>query len=419
MRTRAEPGRILFVSHDARRTGAPTVLLQLLRFVSAHTALEFDVLLKEAAGALAPEMRALGKTWTLRRFDLVQALADGDGLLATSARRLGADRLVGSMASARRRVAGRHDRRLLELLRRRGVALVYLNTMTTGDVLTALAGFAGPVICHVHELAHLVRTRVPRGDLESLLARTTLFLAPSRSVVDGLTSDFGVPADRVELVPSFISARDWRADAVAAAEVRERLGIPAGAPVVGSCGTLDARKGPDLFVRLARAVRAGGALDAHFVWVGGKTTGSRGAELARQVRREGLAGSVHFVGEIADPRAHFGAMDVFASTSREDPFPLVCLQAAALGKPVVCFSGSGGAAELVEDDSGFVVPHLDVGAMGARVSDLLRSPALRDRLGESGCRKVTSRYDVEVVAPRIVRILDRELARAASAGHAW
>ena len=40
----------------------------------------------------------------------------------------------------------------------------------------------------------------------------------------------------------------------------------------------------------------------------------------------------------------------------EDPYTLVCLEAAALEKPYVCFEGAGGSPEFVEEDCGFVVP---------------------------------------------------------------
>jgi glycosyltransferase involved in cell wall biosynthesis len=60
---------------------------------------------------------------------------------------------------------------------------------------------------------------------------------------------------------------------------------------------------------------------------------------------------------------YFAAFDVFALVSREDPFPVVCLEAASLGKPIVCFNSSDGEKEFVENDCGFVVPDLDIEIM--------------------------------------------------------
>ena len=48
------PKRVLFISHDATRTGAPMILLHLLRWLRANTELSFDVLLRDG-GELAGE----------------------------------------------------------------------------------------------------------------------------------------------------------------------------------------------------------------------------------------------------------------------------------------------------------------------------------------------------------------------------
>jgi glycosyltransferase involved in cell wall biosynthesis len=105
------------------------------------------------------------------------------------------------------------------------------------------------------------------------------------------------------------------------------------------------------------------------------------------------------------------AADVFALTSREDPYPLVCLEAAALGKPIVCFAGAGGAPEFVEQDCGFVVPYFDVTAMAGRIASLLESADCRIKMGAAARRKVAERHDISVAAPRILEIIERTIAR--------
>jgi len=102
--------------------------------------------------------------------------------------------------------------------------------------------------------------------------------------------------------------------------------------------------------------------------------------------------------------------DAFCLTSREDPFPLVVLEAASLEKPVLCFAEAGGPPEFVENHCGFVLPYLDVAAMSARIVELIENPSLRDELGRRARAKVLERHDVEVVAPRIMNIIERVLA---------
>jgi glycosyltransferase involved in cell wall biosynthesis len=59
----------------------------------------------------------------------------------------------------------------------------------------------------------------------------------------------------------------------------------------------------------------------------------------------------------------------------------------------------------VEDDAGFVVPHLDAMAMAEHVIQLAEDRSLRDRLGRGAEKKVRDRYDVSVVAPQILKII--------------
>ncbi len=53
--------KVLFISHDASRTGAPIVLLHLLKWVKYNTDVEFLILLKDGV-ELEDRFRVLGET---------------------------------------------------------------------------------------------------------------------------------------------------------------------------------------------------------------------------------------------------------------------------------------------------------------------------------------------------------------------
>jgi glycosyltransferase involved in cell wall biosynthesis len=106
---------------------------------------------------------------------------------------------------------------------------------------------------------------------------------------------------------------------------------------------------------------------------------------------------------------YFAAMDVFVLPSREDPFPLVCLEAAAAGRPIVCFENAGGMPEFVEDDCGFVVPYMDIEAFAERLTRLIDDSQLRTRMGEAARNKVRSRHNVAVAAPLLFDAMQRTL----------
>ena len=98
--------------------------------------------------------------------------------------------------------------------------------------------------------------------------------------------------------------------------------------------------------------------------------------------------------------------------SREDPFPLVNLEAAFFEKPVLCFEDSGGTPELVENDAGFVVPYLDIEEMAIKAVELLQNPELRNKMGKAGAYKVNNIYNVDVMVPKILQIVSEVINQA-------
>ena len=93
--------------------------------------------------------------------------------------------------------------------------------------------------------------------------------------------------------------------------------------------------------------------------------------------------------------------------SREDPFPLVCLEAASLGKPVLCFADAGGMPEFVEDDAGYVLPYLDTKQMSAQIIELATDVERVKQLGACAQFKVRDKYNIDIGAGRIIEMLQK------------
>ena len=289
------------------------------------------------------------------------------------------------------------------------VRLIYSNTITNGEALEALANPVRPIITHVHELGYWIRHRMDPANLAHNIRLSARFVAASHAVKDNLVRDLGIASEKIDVVHEFVTTRSKGRPIHPTGSVT-RWGIPSEAFVVGAGGTTDWRKAPDVFgttCRAFRRIRPGQTV--HFIWVGGDRDGPVFGALWHYVVRTGVADRVHFVGRQQNPQGHFAAVDVFAMVSREDPFPLVALEAASLGKPIVCFDLAGGTPELVEQDAGLVVPYLDLEAMASAILNLADNPQLRAGLGRRAAEKVRSRYDVQVVAPQILGVIQRVL----------
>lgn len=363
------PGtKVLFISHDAQPHGAQILLLHLVRWVAANTQMTPHVLLKQD-GPLRKDFGAIARTTVWQPNDA-----------------------AGFVAKCRQE---KYD-------------VIYSNTVTNGALLAALAALECPVISHVHELGYWITHRSGALNNAQVVQHSDYYIAASRAVADCLRETLGLPTQKIFIVHEFAQTRIEGFDAASARRrVREELKIPADAAVIGGSGTTDWRKSPDLFVQLARALHKRMApKPVHFLWVGGDASGPEFGMLWHDVRRLGLESCVHFAGHRENPRDYFAAFDLFALTSREDPYPLVVLEAAALGLPVLGFEKSGGVGEFIENDAGFVVPYLDIDAMSARAAELLGDETLRRRLGARAREKAAQRHDVSVAAPKIVNVIE-------------
>lgn len=287
-------------------------------------------------------------------------------------------------------------------------ALIYVNAFTSSHIrLIEMLDPKLPVLTHVHEFGVLFQ-RQGGADTSRLLSRTRRFVACSGAVKQSLVRNQGVPAEKIDVVHESIHVSNISAQR-SREEVFAELGFPLDAFLIAGCGRTGWNKGVDTFLQLARIVCARQPR-ARFIWLG-PGSAWKIPELRHDAQMAGLSEKVIFTDEIPNPLDYFSAADVFALTSREDSFPLTCLESAALGKPILCFADAGGMPEFVEDDCGFVVPYLDTEAMADRVTSLMECPGCCEKMGAAARRKVTERHDVSVAAPRILEIIERAIAQ--------
>ncbi len=180
-------------------------------------------------------------------------------------------------------------------------------------------------------------------------------------------------------------------------EFRKRLGIDQNSLIVLGCGSLELRKGPELFLLTAlAALRNGVDSRVHFVWVGS------GAETyldptfwcTRDAARAGAADRIHFVGSMNDTEEAFRGSDLYLLTSREDPFPCVVHEAMACGLPIGCFKNSGGTPSMIENGGGTTVPFGDVQALADVIGQWTENDELRREIGQIAKSVVKDRYSM-------------------------
>ncbi|MCC6445387.1 MAG: glycosyltransferase family 4 protein [Armatimonadetes bacterium] len=319
-------------------------------------------------------------------------------------------------ASERKGILGRIDKRFRRMglkarLERERIDLIYSNTVSNSDTLAFLADTGCPVITHVHDLEHSIRCYVGEKNFNLICKYSRHYIAVSCAVRDNLVENHRIPENRVSVVYGFVpsSAPQPACQIDSRDRIRAKLDIPPEALVVAAAGSLNWWKAPEMFVHLARTAHRKQPGKVYFLWVGGKAEGPEFGGIQNDIHKSGLSRFVRFTGSLPNPLDYFLASDIFALVSREDSFPLVVLEAASVGKPVLCFDGAGGAVEFVEDDCGFIVPYMDIEAMADQIIRLADSQNLRHSLGQRAVAKVSERHTADRVAPRLYEII-REIA---------
>lgn len=299
---------------------------------------------------------------------------------------------------------------LFDLLKHENFDLIYSNSVASCDILLELKQYLScKVICHIRELEISIQQFCGNELFHLAIPKIDLFIADSKAVINNLVSNHDVDEEKVKMVYEYIIYADSEKIITGLGQkdgniLRNDLGIPDNAFVVASCGTTDWRKGADLVVHISMAIRRKSDVPIHFVWIGGDNKGLEYQKLYYDVVRLNLLDRIHFLGVKKNPLDYFAIADVFMLCSREEPVGIVALEAASLGKPILCFDKAGGMPEFVSDDCGFIIPYLNLDLMADNLILLQKDKALLNRLGENASKKV-QQHDVNIACRDIEAII--------------
>ena len=356
---------ILLISHDASQTGAPIIALNLIeKFTS--------------------------------RYNVVCVL-------------LGSGRLKNAFINASSAVIGPFHRELrytdhihepiIKACREFEPAFAIVNSIESRQALVPLAEAGVPSVLLVHEFASTYPPHYRKTLIEAAgLASQVVF--PSRLVWEDAVAAFpwlaARPANIITQGPCRLP-REWLTTETADAERARIAGVmrPFGpednAVVVMGCGKADLRKGVDLFISVAAALRQRSpSRPFRFVWVG-EYDEDISRYLNEQVQCCGFEDTVKFLGQVNSVDAAYAMSDIFLLSSRLDPFPNVAIDAMFAGLPVVCFSNCSGVAE-------FLSTHPDLGRLVVPYANASSAAEIIEQLSNGGPYAKTAKTAIRNLA---------------------
>jgi len=267
---------------------------------------------------------------------------------------------------------------------------------------------------YFHEDMHAV-VRKALIALERFVGRfTDLTFSVSSEDVETAIRERICRADRIMVVGNGVDLRkfDPRSIEPERRRIRDELGLPQGAAVVGAVGRLVREKG---FVELVQAMPRVLEVEpqARLVIVGDALPSDRRSvkeRLLELVESLKLNDKVVFTGLRYDMPELLSAMDLFVLPSYREGMPLVLLEAMAMARPAVATRVRGCREVVVDGETGILVPPREVPVLADAIVRLLVDKELARRMGVAGRKRVEERFDRDVV---IVKQLDA-LARLVS-----
>ena len=367
------PLKLLVLLPDAADDPAGREALDVVRQGVAAGELSFEAVAWEG-GSLLEDLRALGA---------VSVVADlrGGGASAQAERVLVRAHLAGAGFAVRRRRLG-----IGPWARHRPDA-VYLTSPRAAPLLRVVPrGSRPPVVVMVPagEMTEHVHEPLSDEDRALLLEGADRFLVQTEESRERLLA-LGVPAAAVVRIGAPRGATGPEPPAAERlADLRRRLGVAEGTPVIAGTGPLVWQGGADLFVRTLWLLRERRGVDVTGLWVGAEGDPLERRQLDHDIAHMGLAGHLHVLGP-ADEDALWLA-DLQVVTSREVGDPELYRPAAERGQALVGFRTEP-LARFVDDDAGRLFDFLDLDGLASSIAGLLDDDPGRSALAERVARR--------------------------------
>jgi len=347
--------KLILVSHDAHPHGAQYLALKLAKTLTIDFNFEIDLLLL-SGGRLIPEFSKWCQVHDLSGYDQIKI----------------------------------HD--VVQRLVAKGHRHAIVNTTVSGLLLEVLVRAGVRSLPLIHELPGVIEAMQLYLHGQSIAKNADMIVFPEVSVANAFHKLFPLKEIQIKIRPQglikknrFKNNREYARN-----ELRKKLGIQKNAAVILGMGYADHRKGVDLFVKIGRKILQSHS-HTYFVWVGHWESGMEKlvqAELANEVLRDHF----FFCGFDENTDIYYAGADVFALTSREDPFPSVVLQSLEVAVPVIGFMEAGGFTTLLQQGCGLLVPKEDVLAFANATIELLDHEDKRKQLGSEGSTQIENLF---------------------------
>ncbi len=233
--------------------------------------------------------------------------------------------------------------RLIRLIKKKNIDIIHSH-LQNADL---WAGCAAR-ICGIKHVSTFHGTYFKKTLLEFLKQRLRVILPDRIIAVSKDTAKYCIvylkaQKDKVVVINNGVDVGEFRVTEEASS-IKRRIGIPDDAPVLGTFGRLEIEKGHRYLIEAVSILK--NSYPNIRVLIGGG--GSLKQKLIEMTQKLGLKDRVIFLGERNDIPELLQIADIVVIPSLSEGFSLSCLEAMAVGRPIVA-TDVGGVPELMED----------------------------------------------------------------------
>jgi glycosyltransferase involved in cell wall biosynthesis len=374
--------KILFISHESSLTGGTILLVNLLSLLKETGVADFSIIVKRG-GKLDDQFRQIANTIVLKP----EGYQAGKGFFGK----------LGDFLSYRRR--------LRKMIREAGDCdLIFSNTVANGRLLKLLSQSGRAIVVYVHELESALKFCNIHRDTDLSLELADSIFSPSNAVTRNLIQHDKVGAGKIFPLNYYFSVPGDNFSGNKEDIKRKFFGqyrIPPDRFHVAGMGAAVERKGMDIFVETCRILKEMNA-GIHFTWIGGFLDKGFESRIINFIKQSELEGHLTITGYIPHSFLNLIPFDLLALTSREDPYPLVVLEAAFARIPTVAFRGTGGMEDFIGDDAGFLVSEVSAEAMAQKIIEIRNSATEAVKRAEHASQKARALHtDADLILEQL------------------
>jgi glycosyltransferase involved in cell wall biosynthesis len=164
---------------------------------------------------------------------------------------------------------------------------------------------------------------------------------------------------------------------------------------VGILARLSEEKNHGLFLQIANDLR-----DIHNLMFYIAGDGPEREAIFKQIESLGLADKVVMVGNTAHPEQFIEEMDLLLLTSKREVFPMVMLEAMAVGTPLLTIDVGGVKEAIINNETGFLVQQYYAYEFCHVIRRLVEGDEISGRLIQQARTKVEEKFSMETMVKR-------------------